>query len=145
MIFIMVINMLIQMKVAPLETEKMNRIDERMKLTTEVLNHLKLLKLYSWENEFLKKIIDLRKKELDVYWKSNLLYCYVIYFFWACPTFVAISSFTSYQFLIGDLNLVNIMTLISVFNNLSSAITFFPFFIHTAIECSVALSRIEVY
>ena len=120
-------------------------IDARIKLTTEVLNHLKLLKLYSWGEDFLKRILDLRKKELDVYWKANRLYCCVIYFFCSSPTFVAISSFTSYQFLIGDLNLVNIMTLLSVFNNLSAAITFFPFFIHTAIECSVAMSRIEVY
>jgi hypothetical protein len=141
----MVLNAFIQSKVSPLEEEKMKRVDARMKLTTEVLNHLKLLKLYSWENEFMKKILDLRNKELDIYWKTNLLYCIVIYFFWACPTFVAISSFTSYQFIIGDLSLVNIMTLISVFNNLSAAIIFFPFFIHTAIECSVAFGRMEVY
>ena len=119
-------------------------VDYRMKLTTQVLNHLKLLKLYFWENHFLKNILDIRTREIQVYWKTNLIYCFVIYLFWACPTFVAISSFSSYQFIIGNLNLVNIMTLINIFSNLSAAITFFPSFIHAAIECSVALGRIEV-
>jgi len=36
------------------------------------------------------------------------------------------------------------ISLINIFNNLSAAITFFPSFIHAAIECSVALGRIEV-
>ena len=144
MILLMIINVLIQNRIATYEEDKMKRVDERMKMTTEVINHIKLLKLYSWEDDFLKKILSFREKELNMFWKSNFLMSFVIYFLYASPVFVAVASFTSYQFIIGQLTLINILTLINVFNNLSDLITFFPFFIHISIECKVAFGRIEV-
>jgi len=38
--------------------------DARMKVTTEALNHPKMLKLYSWENNFIRRIE--RKRELEM-------------------------------------------------------------------------------
>ena len=35
--------------------------DNRMKITTETLNSLKVLKLYSWENEFLQRVLKYLK------------------------------------------------------------------------------------
>jgi hypothetical protein len=38
--------------------------DERMKVTTEALNNAKMLKLYSWEKNFMKRIWRKRALEL---------------------------------------------------------------------------------
>ena len=44
--------------------------DERMKLTTEVFDNIKILKLYNWENEFKDKILQTREKEITHLGKS---------------------------------------------------------------------------
>ncbi|KAF9184642.1 Multidrug resistance-associated protein 1 [Haplosporangium sp. Z 11] len=40
--------------------------DERVRLATEVLAAIKVVKLYAWENAFLKKILAIRNLELEV-------------------------------------------------------------------------------
>jgi hypothetical protein len=42
----------------------MKKKDDRMNLTTEVINNIKMIKLYSWTESFLKKISQKRKAEL---------------------------------------------------------------------------------
>lgn len=44
--------------------------DSRIRLTTEVLQGIRLLKLYAWERFYVGKITDLRKGELDAIRKS---------------------------------------------------------------------------
>jgi ABC-type bacteriocin/lantibiotic exporter with double-glycine peptidase domain len=43
--------------------------DEKAKLTTEVINNIKLLKLYSWTEMFKKRIEKFIDDEIGVQWK----------------------------------------------------------------------------
>jgi hypothetical protein len=38
--------------------------DERIKLTNEILSGIKIIKYFTWENSFLKKISIIRKNEM---------------------------------------------------------------------------------
>ncbi|KAF9118381.1 hypothetical protein BGW39_001229, partial [Mortierella sp. 14UC] len=49
-----------------LQRQKNSFIDERIRLTTEVLSAIKIVKLYAWEDAFLKRILDVRNMELGV-------------------------------------------------------------------------------
>ncbi|KAF9287125.1 hypothetical protein BGZ68_002228 [Mortierella alpina] len=49
-----------------LQKEKWGFMDERIRLTTEVLSAIKIVKLYCWESAFLQKILDVRNRELDI-------------------------------------------------------------------------------
>ena len=40
-----------------------------MSATTESLNNIKMLKLYSWTKQFERNINDKREEELGVYWR----------------------------------------------------------------------------
>lgn len=42
----------------------MRRKDRRMKVTTESINNIKMLKLYSWQDSFMERISRRREKEL---------------------------------------------------------------------------------
>ncbi|XP_059174330.1 multidrug resistance-associated protein 1-like [Physella acuta] len=54
--------------------EQMMRIkDERIKVTNEVLNGIKVIKLYGWEPMFMKKILDIRDDELKILRKYSIL------------------------------------------------------------------------
>ena len=56
MIIIIVINFFLKNKEYIYKEETLKKTDERMRITTETINSLKLLKLYSWEDEFLNRV-----------------------------------------------------------------------------------------
>lgn len=47
--------------------------DSRIKLMNEILNGIKVLKLYAWENSFKEKVLAIRQKELNVLRKTAYL------------------------------------------------------------------------
>lgn len=65
--------------------------DDRVKLMSEILNGIKVLKLYAWESPFEKKVMQIRAKELEVLRKAAVV--------------IACNAFTMYcaPFLVGYL------------------------------------------
>lgn len=58
--------------------------DMRLNVTTECLNNIKTLKLYSWISQFALKIQEKRDKELKIQWKRFLFGAAIVtglYFF----------------------------------------------------------------
>ncbi len=51
----------------------MKKQDDRVTATTEALNNIKMLKLYSWIDEFEHSIDEKREVELAIYWKRLLV------------------------------------------------------------------------
>uniref|UniRef100_A0A8C0BW11 Multidrug resistance-associated protein 1 n=1 Tax=Buteo japonicus TaxID=224669 RepID=A0A8C0BW11_9AVES len=70
--------------------------DNRIKLMNEILNGIKVLKLYAWELAFREKVLEIRQKELKVLKKSAYLAAMAT-FTWVCaPFLVALSTFAVY-------------------------------------------------
>ena len=61
----MVMNYFIAKAFRRRQKRMMGKKDICMKVTTETLENIKILKLYNWENEFKRKILDSRKVEMD--------------------------------------------------------------------------------
>lgn len=61
--------------------------DNRIKLMNEVLNGIKVLKLYAWELAFTHKISQIRETELKVLKKAAYLAA-VSTFTWVCAPFL---------------------------------------------------------
>lgn len=71
----------------PLQVAHMESKDNRIKLMNEILNGIKVLKLYAWELAFQDKVMDIRKEELKVLKKSAYLAA-VGTFTWVCTPFL---------------------------------------------------------
>eukprot|EP00850_Spirogloea_muscicola_P015101 SM000113S24057 [mRNA] locus=s113:209143:220544:+ [translate_table: standard] len=70
--------------------------DQRVKLVTEVINGIKAIKLYAWEEPFRHRIEGLRNKEVSEI-RTTIIYGSVEEFiFVVCPTLVAVSSLATY-------------------------------------------------
>lgn len=65
LIIFLVINLFIQIKMQKYVTKILKARDERMKVISETFNSIKLLKLYGWEREFLKRVFSYIKVKLD--------------------------------------------------------------------------------
>lgn len=61
--------------------------DNRIKLMNEILNGIKVLKLYAWELAFREKVLEIRRKELQVLKKSAYLAAMAT-FTWVCAPFL---------------------------------------------------------
>lgn len=68
----------------------MDQKDSRIKLLNEVLNGMKVIKMYAWENPFKDLIMGIRKKELTVLRKYSFLNA-AFSFTWTCAPFLASS------------------------------------------------------
>ena len=80
--------------------------DERTKMVNEVLNGIKVIKLYAWEPPMEKVITQLRNNELSLIRKSAFLRTLSDMLNSAVPFLVALSTFATYVLLDPEKNLL---------------------------------------
>ncbi|XP_012942425.1 multidrug resistance-associated protein 1 [Aplysia californica] len=68
-----VVNFWVTQKMRQYQNEVMVVKDERVKVMSEVLNGIKVIKLYGWEPMFIKRIQEIRERELKILLKSAML------------------------------------------------------------------------
>ena len=67
--------------------------DRRIRLVNEVLNGIKMIKLYAWENHFREDVENIRKKELAIF-KQIAYFNTVDSFSWKCTPYMVSTYFT---------------------------------------------------
>lgn len=87
MIILIPVNGYIANKIKILQIKQMQNKDERVKLMNEVLNGMKVLKLYAWEPSFEKQILNIREKEIHVLKQAAYLNAGTS-FIWSCAPFL---------------------------------------------------------
>lgn len=95
MIILIPVNGMIANKVKTLQIRQMKSKDERVKLMNEVLNGIKVLKLYAWEPSFEQQILAIRNKEIQVLKEAAYLNAGTS-FIWSCAPFLVSLPKTSY-------------------------------------------------
>ena len=75
-----------------------------MKLTNEILQGIKIVKFYAWENSFLDRIGSVRDTELKVLRNLNMTKSYLIFFFLLLPIAVSLASFATLARIGGDVS-----------------------------------------
>ncbi|KAG1554327.1 hypothetical protein G6F51_000001 [Rhizopus arrhizus] len=126
---------------------QMGNKDSRVKLMNEILNGIRVIKLYAWEAPFLDKINFIRNDlELATLKKIGVLSAVQNFTWMSVPFFVSLSTFAVYvsissQPLTSDIAFVAI----ALFGLLQFPLNVFPNVITSLIEASVSLYRIEKY
>ncbi|KAF9199094.1 hypothetical protein BGZ49_010827 [Haplosporangium sp. Z 27] len=127
------------------QKQQMKNKDTRIKLMNEVLNGIRVIKLYAWEGTFLQKILTIRNDyELAMMKKIGYLSA-VQSFTWACtPFLVSLSTFTVYALVLKKPMTTDIVfPSISLFNLLQFPLGMFPNVISSCVEAYVALGRVH--
>jgi len=73
MLMLLPINFLITLRIRKYQVRQMKVKDERTKMVNEVLNGIKVIKLYAWELPMEGVITELRNKELALIRKAAFL------------------------------------------------------------------------
>uniref|UniRef100_A0A673CN78 ATP-binding cassette, sub-family C (CFTR/MRP), member 3 n=1 Tax=Sphaeramia orbicularis TaxID=375764 RepID=A0A673CN78_9TELE len=125
----------------PFNVEQMQYKDARIKLMNEILNGIKVLKLYAWENSFKEKVLAIRQQELNVLRKTAYLGA-LSTMAW---TSVALTTFAVYVTVDKNniLDAEKAFVSLSLFNILRFPLNMLPQVISSIVQASVSLKRIQ--
>ncbi|KAK3912845.1 Canalicular multispecific organic anion transporter 2 [Frankliniella fusca] len=147
MILLIPVNGVIANKMKTLQIKQMKNKDERAKLMNEILNGMKVLKLYAWEPPFADRINSIRLKEMDVLKKSAYLQAGISFAFTVAPFLVTLVSFTTFV-LIDENNILDAQTAfvsLSLFNILRFPLAMLPMVIMLVVQSGVSIKRIDAF
>lgn len=103
-------------KLRDLQVVQMKVKDERVKSMNEILNGMKVLKLYAWEPSFEKQIFGVRDKEMGIL-RSMALLNAGTYFVWSlAPFLVSLASYITFVLLGGHLTPNVAFVTVTLFN-----------------------------
>ena len=128
-----------------IQKDFLKKKDERMKITTETFDNIKLLKLYNWEKAFMKKILITRDNELVQVRRRLNITTANISLFWLCPSFVSIITMAIYQYTHAKFNISTMLIGLSLFSRLQDPIRQLPSSINNFLEVMVSMKRIEKF
>uniref|UniRef100_A0A669DFE0 ATP-binding cassette, sub-family C (CFTR/MRP), member 2 n=1 Tax=Oreochromis niloticus TaxID=8128 RepID=A0A669DFE0_ORENI len=142
MVLIIPTNALIATKARKLQIENMKFKDKRMKIMNEILNGIKILKLYAWEPSFQKHVEDIRGEELKVMKKFAYLHSFSILTSCCIPALVSSVRDVSND---NVLTAEKAFTSISLFNILRAPLAMLPMLIASVVQTAVSKKRLEKF
>ncbi|XP_017881737.1 multidrug resistance-associated protein 1 isoform X2 [Ceratina calcarata] len=141
------INLLITNRVKTLQTKQMKFKDERVKLMNEVLNGIKVLKLYAWEPSFEEQILRIRTKEMKVLKETAYLNAETSFIWSFSPFLVSLVSFATYVLIDENNRLDSTVAFVSLslFNILRFPLSMLPMMISNMVQTWVSVKRIDKF
>ena len=145
MILMMLFTLAFTKVAASANDELLKAKDGRMKVTEEIIQIIKFIKINALEKFFFQKLNRKRETELKYIRKVNMLYVLVIFVYWLCPP--AIVSFTFLVFINtgGEITAAKAFITIIIFNLLQYPIRLLPTAISELIQMWSSVKRIENY
>lgn len=121
--------------------------DERTRLTSEILNSMKSIKLYSWEKPMMKRLGEIRNtkelkttKEIGIYHAGATFLWNCIPFFVSCAVYGVFGYFRK-----TPLTPAIVFPSLSLFDLLAEPLLRFPSILSQVAECKVSLDRLEKF
>jgi ABC-type multidrug transport system fused ATPase/permease subunit len=145
MVILIPINGVIAKKMRGFQTVQMGIKDTRLKLLNEILNGIKVIKLYAWEESFLNKIEGVRNEELNTLRNASLVKAVTGFLWTSTPLLVSVVTFATYIAFGGILTAVKAFTAISLFNILRFPTNALPMVITSVAEASVSVDRLFTF
>uniref|UniRef100_A0A5S6QET3 ABC-type glutathione-S-conjugate transporter n=1 Tax=Trichuris muris TaxID=70415 RepID=A0A5S6QET3_TRIMR len=130
-----------------IQMKQMKLKDDRMKLVTEILNGIKVLKLYAWETSFEKQIKKIRSDEIKLLKRLAYLRAFVS-FLWTCAPFLVVVVVFATYVLSDPNNILDPQTAfvaLALMNLLRFPMSIIPMFLSFMVQANVSCSRVEKF
>ena len=145
LILMLPINGLVSRFQQKFDKRQMKYKDERIKVLNELLNGIRVIKLYGWEIPFIEKVDTIRDKELNLL-KKRAYFNAVSYFLWtSVPFLVSLSTFAVYVLSSSDnvLDAEKAFVSLSLFELLRLPLNMLPEMIAQLVTASVSFKRLN--
>ncbi|GMT22973.1 hypothetical protein PFISCL1PPCAC_14270, partial [Pristionchus fissidentatus] len=145
MILFVPINIFSSIFIKGWQTRQMKLKDERVKMVNEILNGIKVIKLYAWEEPMERHVAEIRERELDLIKKAQLVKSLLDTFNNASPFLVAASSFGTF-ILSSDAHILTpqiAFVSLTLFNQLKSPMIIVAMLINLIVQAIVSNRRLR--
>ncbi|KAH9911177.1 P-loop containing nucleoside triphosphate hydrolase protein [Epithele typhae] len=125
------------------QREKMQRTDGRVQLVSEMMNVIRMIKLFGWESRILSQIKEKRDEELVVIRRNKLLGVLNNLYNYFVPILIMLVTFFTYSVIMKEsLTAAKVFSAMSVFDMLRMDIAATFYIIPALIQTHVAIGRI---
>lgn len=120
------------------------RTDARIRLVSQAINGVRLMKINAWELAFQRIISEARKKEMTAIFNLSYIKAMNESLYFCTPVVVGCLTFVTYTQTGGDLSPQKIFTTLTLFNIIQFDLTkFFPLAVQGAAQAFVAAKRVQ--
>ena len=126
-----------------LQNDNMKATDERMNITSTTFDIIKIIKLYSWEKIFRKKINDRRKNEIDVTKKKLNVQKIITSINWCVEDALSLVCIIFYNLIYGQMEIEVILTSFFIIGKFVDPLFSLPDFFIYLFEAIVSMRRIQ--
>lgn len=124
--------------------KKVNVItDKRVSVMREILQSMKIIKFYSWEEAYAKKVYDIRAVEMKKIKLMLTIRNFMNALFVSAPTLAGLVSFIVLQRTGGYLNPATVFSSLTTFNILRMPLMFLPLALMTSVDAYIGINRIQ--
>ncbi|KAI9357930.1 P-loop containing nucleoside triphosphate hydrolase protein [Zopfochytrium polystomum] len=119
--------------------------DERIKLTSEILQGIRIIKFFTWEDNFLSRVAGQRDSELRLVKNAAFIRAIISSLGFAVPAIASAVTFLVYGALNPTLSPVQIFAALSLFNQLRQPVMWLPLMIANIGDAMIAFDRLQAF
>jgi len=117
--------------------------DQRVSLTQEILQAVRFVKYFGWESSFLKRIGDIRRREIRAIQWLLAIRNAINAVSMSLPIFASMLSFITYSLSSHNLNPAYVFSSLALFNSLRMPLNLLPLVIGQVVDAWSSIGRIQ--
>ncbi|PAV58193.1 hypothetical protein WR25_11795 isoform B [Diploscapter pachys] len=148
LVIMLIVNYFISTFVKNIQDEQMKLKDQRIKIMQEILNGIKVVKLYAWEKKMMNMVDDIRKKELITLRKLAYLNAATTLSWAIAPFLVAVLTFGIYVLIDPENNVLTpqvTFVSLALFNILRFPLAALGIVIPQVVNTKVSVNRLNEF
>ncbi|GBG31314.1 ABC transporter, putative [Hondaea fermentalgiana] len=145
MLGIMLLNVLLGKLIHAIEQKSLNFADERLSMLTAVVEGIRAVKLFGWEEKYREKINKIRDEECNHIRNYRLAHVTSIASGRASPVLSAMATLVFYALSRGSVDIADAYAAVSVFQALRLGLIYVPLGFTSLMAFDVTLTRLNIY
>ncbi|KAF9558614.1 hypothetical protein EC968_006899 [Mortierella alpina] len=132
-------------KLAPVRKRASEFTDSRIRLSTEILQGIKVIKFFAWERSFLGKLAEIRVKELALVGRILIIRGFITATSFAIPVFASAISLVLFAALGHDLKPEIVFPALAYYAIMRVPLLILPDCYTASIDAYVAIKRVQTF
>ncbi|POM61964.1 Multidrug resistance protein ABC Superfamily [Phytophthora palmivora] len=132
-------------RIADLQRRLLKVIDERVKVTSETLQGIRVMKFYAWEDSLAQRVEKLRVKEVSLLRKFHTYQVINTVMLFITPTFLSGATLGVYVLLRHTITVVEAFTLVVIVNIARTPLNQLPQAVAGLSKAKIAYARIDAF
>lgn len=145
LLFVVILAKILMRIAAKLEDKQQSKTDERVRIASEIIEGISVIKAYAWEEPITRKVEEARRAELLAIWRVNCLSTISDALWNSITPVVTAVTLSSYTLLNphDPLTAVQAFTAIALLDILAEPLFTIPQVLHSIVQALVASKRME--